>query len=147
MKCIRSAPSFLPLFPSSLYSLLSSSVPLSFQTNIYASTPFTSFKKVLCSLGSKYNQVELVRSSHHSSSRLSFSPHFSFFSLSQVSFHSVSKGFFGECGMRGGYMECVNFLDEVKQQLYKLASVNLCSNTTGQFMVSLFFVSFSFFFC
>lgn len=26
-----------------------------------------------------------------------------------ASFHSLSKGIFGECGLRGGYMELVNF--------------------------------------
>jgi len=26
-----------------------------------------------------------------------------------ASFHSLSKGIFGECGIRGGYMELTNF--------------------------------------
>lgn len=33
---------------------------------------------------------------------------------------------------RGGYMECVNFPEEVKEQLYKLASICLCPNLSGQ---------------
>ena len=59
------------------------------------------------------------------------------------SLHSVSKGFYGECGQRGGYLEVRNpptlsntdipFIN----LLFKLASVNLCSNTVGQAMVYL----------
>lgn len=51
-----------------------------------------------------------------------------------ISFHSVSKGVFGECGRRGGYMELVGIDNGVKDQLYKLASANLCSTTSGQIM-------------
>jgi aspartate/methionine/tyrosine aminotransferase len=60
-----------------------------------------------------------------------------------VSFHSVSKGFYGECGQRGGYMELRNppvaagtdlsFRDII----FKQASVALCSNVVGQIMVYL----------
>jgi alanine transaminase len=59
------------------------------------------------------------------------------------SLHSVSKGYYGECGRRGGYLEVRNppplrgagagFLD----LLVKQASVGLCSNTAGQAMVQL----------
>ncbi|KAJ1454927.1 pyridoxal phosphate-dependent transferase [Pelagophyceae sp. CCMP2097] len=54
-----------------------------------------------------------------------------------ISFHSVSKGFTGECGMRGGYFELQNIPDAVKQQLVKLASISLCSNLMGQLAVGL----------
>jgi alanine transaminase len=54
-----------------------------------------------------------------------------------VSFHSISKGVFGECGRRGGYMELQGFDDDVKGLLYKLASSSLCSSIPGQIMVSL----------
>jgi len=54
------------------------------------------------------------------------------------SLHSISKGFYGECGHRGGYMEIRN-PGEVKgtgtdlaKLFEKQASVNLCSNTAGQ---------------
>ncbi len=59
------------------------------------------------------------------------------------SLHSVSKGFYGECGHRGGYMEMRNppavegtglSLADI---LLKQASVNLCPNTVGQFLVYL----------
>ena len=55
-----------------------------------------------------------------------------------VSFHSISKGVLGECGRRGGYFEVVNFDEEVKQQLYKYASVSLCPSVHGQIGVILF---------
>lgn len=34
-----------------------------------------------------------------------------------------TKGFYGECGRRGGYMEVIGFDDKVRDELYKLASV------------------------
>lgn len=54
-----------------------------------------------------------------------------------ISFHSTSKGLFGECGRRGGYMELVGIDPGVKDQIYKLASASLCSNVPGQIMTSL----------
>ncbi len=59
------------------------------------------------------------------------------------SLHSVSKGFYGECGHRGGYMEVrhappVLGTDlDIRDVLVKQASVNLCPNTMGQFLVYL----------
>lgn len=52
--------------------------------------------------------------------------------LQLVSFHSTSKGFLGECGLRGGYFELYGFDADVQAQLLKLASIGLCSNTVGQ---------------
>ena len=54
-----------------------------------------------------------------------------------VSFHSTSKGIFGECGCRGGYMELQGIDPDVKDQIVKLASSHLCSNIPGQIMMSL----------
>jgi len=54
-----------------------------------------------------------------------------------VSFHSTSKGIYGECGRRGGYMELEGIDPEVTDQIVKLASSNLCSNVPGQIMTSL----------
>ena len=54
-----------------------------------------------------------------------------------VSFHSISKGLYGECGRRGGYMELTGIDDNVRDERYKLASSALCSNTPGQVMTSL----------
>eukprot|EP00804_Cyclotella_cryptica_P029075 CCRYP_005263-RB/>CCRYP_005263-RB protein AED:0.04 eAED:0.04 QI:416/1/1/1/0.66/0.5/4/1370/474 len=53
------------------------------------------------------------------------------------SFHSVSKGVFGECGQRGGYVEMVGIPEDVNDCFYKLAASKLCSNAPGQAMVSL----------
>jgi aspartate/methionine/tyrosine aminotransferase len=60
-----------------------------------------------------------------------------------LSFHSTSKGFYGECGHRGGYVEVRN-APEIEgasigflEVLYKLASVNLCSNTVGHVLTYL----------
>lgn len=53
-------------------------------------------------------------------------------SVSLFSFHSCSKGFLGECGQRGGYMELRNIPADVFAQVTKLQSVSLCSNVNGQ---------------
>jgi glutamate--glyoxylate aminotransferase len=53
------------------------------------------------------------------------------------SFHTVSKGALGECGLRGGYFEALNIHPDSIAQLYKLASINLCPNVFGQIAVSL----------
>ncbi len=59
------------------------------------------------------------------------------------SLHSVSKGFYGECGQRGGYLEVRNPPDVENSELsfiellFKVSSVNLCSNTIGQALVYL----------
>jgi aspartate/methionine/tyrosine aminotransferase len=52
--------------------------------------------------------------------------------VSLFSFHSVSKGFVGECGHRGGYLECRNVPPAVQDELTKLQSISLCANTVGQ---------------
>jgi len=82
-----------------------------YQTNIYTgSKPFHSFKKLVCQMESP---IEIV------------------------SLHSVSKGMIGECGHRGGYFELHNFDQKVQDQIYKLASINLCPPITGQIVVDL----------
>ncbi|XP_075776054.1 alanine aminotransferase 1 isoform X1 [Pelodiscus sinensis] len=84
-----------------------------YQDNVYAEgSAFHSFKKVLSELGPPYSsEVELA------------------------SFHSISKGFMGECGFRGGYMEVVNMDPAVQQQLSKLVSVRLCPPVPGQVLL------------
>ena len=52
--------------------------------------------------------------------------------VSLFSFHSVSKGFLGECGHRGGYVEFRNIPEDVLAQLVKLQSISLCANLPGQ---------------
>jgi aspartate/methionine/tyrosine aminotransferase len=57
------------------------------------------------------------------------------------SLHSISKGFAGECGHRGGYMELRNMPQvegtdlNLTEVLLKQASVSLCSNTVGQAII------------
>lgn len=85
-----------------------------YQTNVYAAgRKFESFKRVLREMGPRYDAVRLA------------------------SLNSISKGSFGECGRRGGYVECVNFPAGVKAQLYKLASINLCPNLGGQICMAM----------
>ncbi len=79
-----------------------------YQENIYADKEFHSFKKVLAELEpEKAARVKLV------------------------SFHSLSKGIFGECGLRGGYMELVNFEPDELFLINKLQKSNM-SNLYGQ---------------
>ncbi|XP_038616539.1 alanine aminotransferase 1 isoform X1 [Tachyglossus aculeatus] len=81
-----------------------------YQDNVYAEgSQFHSFKKVLMEMGPPYSQQQEL-----------------------ASFHSASKGFMGECGFRGGYVEVVNMDPDVKQQLAKLVSVRLCPPVPGQ---------------
>jgi alanine transaminase len=83
-----------------------------YQENVYAmGKSFTSFKKVVRDLG--YDDFPLM------------------------SMHSISKGFYGECGRRGGYAEMYGFPEETIGQFYKLASINLCPNTNGQICMSM----------
>jgi alanine transaminase len=82
-----------------------------YQENVYGVRPFISFRKVLASMPEIADEVELY------------------------SFHSVSKGFFGECGQRGGYMEVHNVDPAIHDELYKAASISLCSNLSGQVVV------------
>ncbi|XP_061340847.1 alanine aminotransferase 2-like [Gastrolobium bilobum] len=85
-----------------------------YQENVYVpEKKFHSFKKVSRSMGYGENDISLV------------------------SFQSVSKGYHGECGKRGGYMEVTGFSAEVREQIYKVSSVNLCSNISGQILASL----------
>lgn len=86
-----------------------------YQENIYQDErPFVSAKKVMNDMGAPYNTgVELA------------------------SFHTVSKGTLGECGLRGGYVELVNMHPGTVEEIYKVASINLCPNTIGQASMSL----------
>jgi len=77
-----------------------------YQHNIYAQgAQFHSFKKVMSELG-----IE----------------------LELASCMSLSKGYMGECGLRGGYGELVNFDPQVKAIFYKMLSAKLCCSVLGQ---------------
>ncbi|CAO1625920.1 unnamed protein product [Parajaminaea phylloscopi] len=94
-----------------------------YQSNIFIpkERPFVSFKQVL---------KDFAKSPDPSERRIADD-------VELVSLHSISKGFSGECGRRGGYFELCNFDPEVEAQIYKLASVNLCSSLQGQIGIDL----------
>jgi alanine transaminase len=80
-----------------------------YQHNVYAKgSEFHSFHKVLAGLGADYADQELA------------------------SFMSISKGYMGECGYRGGYCELLNVDPEVKAMLIKSISASLCSSVLAQ---------------
>lgn len=54
-----------------------------------------------------------------------------------ASFHTVSKGAYGECGLRGGYMELHNMHPKLLDEIYKVFSINLCPNVPGQVALGL----------
>ena len=56
--------------------------------------------------------------------------------LELISFHTVSKGSLGECGLRGGYLEATNILPGTIEEIYKIASINLSPNIMGQVCAS-----------
>ncbi|KAI1285729.1 Alanine aminotransferase 2 [Halotydeus destructor] len=77
-----------------------------YQHNVYQEgAAFYSFKKVLHDLNIKLELASLM---------------------------SASKGFMGECGLRGGYCEFINLQPEVKTMFLKMLSARLCSSVLGQ---------------
>lgn len=92
-----------------------------YQENVWIpSKPFRSFKRVAAAMG----LIDADAPTRNAGVQL-------------ASFHSTSKGFAGECGRRGGYVELVGFDAAVRAELYKLASISLCANTGGQLMMGL----------
>ncbi|XP_065874503.1 glutamate--glyoxylate aminotransferase 2 [Euphorbia lathyris] len=86
-----------------------------YQQNIYQDErPFISSKKVLMDMGLPLSkEVQLV------------------------SFHTVSKGYWGECGQRGGYFEMTNIPPQTVDEIYKVASVSLSPNVPAQIFMGL----------
>ncbi|XP_018392893.1 PREDICTED: alanine aminotransferase 2-like [Cyphomyrmex costatus] len=80
-----------------------------YQDNIYdKNSAFHSFKKVIIEMGEPYSKMELA------------------------SFMSISKGYMGECGIRGGYAEFINMDPKVMKVLLKSISATLCPTVLGQ---------------
>ncbi len=80
-----------------------------YQDNVYAEgCKYHSFKKVMTEMGAPYSGMELA------------------------SFMSCSKGYMGECGIRGGYAELVNMDEDVLAMLNKSISAKLCPTVVGQ---------------
>jgi alanine transaminase len=80
-----------------------------YQHNVYAEgCEFHSFKKVMMEMGEPYSKLEVA------------------------SFMTCSKGYMGECGIRGGYAEVVNMDPDVMAMLQKSISAKLCPTVIGQ---------------
>jgi len=80
-----------------------------YQHNVYADgSAFHSFKKVMTEMGAPYSGLELA------------------------SFMTCSKGYMGECGIRGGYAEVINMDPGVFAMLQKSISAKLCPTVIGQ---------------
>lgn len=80
-----------------------------YQDNVYAEgCKFHSFKKMVNEMGEPYSSMELA------------------------SFMSCSKGYMGECGIRGGYAELCNIDPAVNAMLNKSISAKLCPTVVGQ---------------
>ena len=85
-----------------------------YQENMYIDFPFVSCRKLLSEMEPEVaNNLELI------------------------TFHSVSKGFYGECGKRGGLFALTNIPDFAKSMFYKILSTTLCSNVVGQEVMSI----------
>eukprot|EP00252_Welwitschia_mirabilis_P020719 TRINITY_DN512_c0_g1_i1.p1 TRINITY_DN512_c0_g1~~TRINITY_DN512_c0_g1_i1.p1 ORF type:complete len:481 (+),score=87.60 TRINITY_DN512_c0_g1_i1:357-1799(+) len=86
-----------------------------YQQNIYQDErPFVSAKKVLMEMGLPLSkEVQLV------------------------SYHTVSKGYWGECGQRGGYFELTNIPPKTVDEIYKVASISLSPNVPAQIFLGL----------
>nr|XP_012138825.1 PREDICTED: alanine aminotransferase 2 isoform X2 [Megachile rotundata] len=83
-----------------------------YQDNVYdKDSAFHSFKKVMTEMGEPYSKMELA------------------------SFMSISKGYMGECGIRGGYAEIINMDPSVMAILMKAISVTLCPTVLGQIVM------------
>lgn len=83
-----------------------------YQQNVFQKeVPFQSFKKVMVEMGPPYSNMELA------------------------SFMSVSKGYAGECGIRGGYVELFNPNLEILPVLNKILQSQLCPSVMGQVAV------------
>ena len=52
--------------------------------------------------------------------------------LEVASFMTCSKGYMGECGIRGGYAEVINMDPGVMAMLQKSISARLCPTVLGQ---------------
>ncbi|KAF3959609.1 hypothetical protein CMV_015589, partial [Castanea mollissima] len=99
-----------------------------YQQNIYQDErPFISAKKVLMDMGPPISKE-----------------------LQLVSFHTVSKGYWGECGQRGGYFEMTNIPPKqggyfemtnippkTVDEIYKVASISLSPNVPAQIFMGL----------
>ncbi|KAL8161630.1 hypothetical protein V2J09_013119 [Rumex salicifolius] len=86
-----------------------------YQQNVYQDErPFISSRKVLMDMGPPTSKA-----------------------LQLVSYHTVSKGYWGECGQRGGYFEMTNIPPKTVDEIYKVASIALSPNVPAQIFLGL----------
>ncbi|XP_074545287.1 alanine aminotransferase 2 [Halichoeres trimaculatus] len=85
-----------------------------YQDLLYENSEFVSYKRVLAEMGPPLSDtVELA------------------------SFHSASKGFIAECGLRGGYVELVNVDPTVMKHIHTMFSTDTCAPVLGQLALDL----------
>ena len=98
--------------------------------------PFVACRKVMMDMGAPYNQHELV--SFHTISKVCLisgsgkGGNLVLLCCTALTVTVLPQGALGECGLRGGMMEATNIHPGTIEQIYKIASVNLSPNTTGQ---------------
>ncbi|KAK8627432.1 hypothetical protein V6N13_135043 [Hibiscus sabdariffa] len=86
-----------------------------YQQNIYQDErPFISARKALMDMGPPISRE-----------------------LQLVSFHTVSKGYCGECGQRGAYFEMTNLPPQTVDEIYKITSIALSPNVAAQIFMGL----------
>lgn len=78
-----------------------------------AETPFLSFRKIIQEMPAPYNELELF------------------------SFYSASKSDLFEGGVRSGFMDILNLDKDVRMELYKHISMDICTNVSGQIVLDL----------
>jgi alanine transaminase len=98
---------------------------------------FNSFKKIVRAMGYAEDDFPIVSFQSVSKGMIMCSFVVLLTMLYQIRFLLLPPGYYGECGKRGGYFEITGFSAPVREQVYKVASVNLCSNITGQILASL----------
>lgn len=80
-----------------------------YQQNVYQEErPFHSFKKVMVEMGAPYSTMELA------------------------SFMSTSKGYSGECGIRGGCVELFNMSPDIRRLFDLILQTHICPSAIGQ---------------
>ena len=84
-----------------------------YQNNVYGSGMWVSFNKAITLLGTHYIK-----------------------NLKSICLNSASKGWLGECGMRGGYIVLRNFSEEIKTKILTLTAL-YGINSVGQLFVEL----------
>lgn len=73
----------------------------------------------------------------HSVRKITSQMHYPYNKTIVFSTHSTSKGIYGECGLRGGYLEGYNVPDLIWENIMKVKSYDICPNIIGQLSMDL----------